>query len=305
MSLAILCSGQGAQHAGMAELLSGNQDAAKVLDQGAVALGEDPRRWLGEPDALFRNAVAQPLICLVAFASWTALQHALPLPVAVAGYSVGELASYACAGALDAAELARLAATRARSMDGAADRPGGLIALQGLRRDAMVALCTGHGASLAIVIGDDRFVVGGYSDVLAALAADAERQGIRVTSLKVGIAAHTPLLAAAVVPFRKALENSALRAPAIPAVAGVDASLVTRRETAIATLSAQVAKTIEWARCLDALYEHGARVFLELGPGAALSRMAQLRFGNQVAARSLDDFRSLSGAIAWTHRVLG
>ena len=67
---------------------------------------------------------------------------------------------------------------------------------------------------------------------------------------------------------------------------------------AIATLSNQVAHTIEWARCMDALHERGCRVFLELGPGAALSRMLRERFAD-VDARSLDDFRSLAGCVRW------
>jgi [acyl-carrier-protein] S-malonyltransferase len=42
---------------------------------------------------------------------------------------------------------------------------------------------------------------------------------------------------------------------------------VTTRERAVAALSEQIARTIEWSRCIDALYERGCRVFLELGPG--------------------------------------
>ncbi len=305
MSLAILCPGQGAQHAGMLDLLGDDKRAADVFEQGAAALGVDPRCWLNDPGQLYRNAAAQPLLCLSALASWAAIKDALPNPVAIAGYSVGELASYACAEALDAAEVARLAATRARLMDAAAERPGGLVALQGMRREPILALCKAHAATIAIAISDDSFVVGAYVEGLAALAADGELQGLKVTQLKVGVAAHTPLLAAAVGPFRQALERSRIGNARLPVVAGINGALVHRREAAISTLAAQVATAIEWGNCLDALFEHGARVFLELGPGNALSRMVQARFGEEVDARSLADFRSLAAATAWVDRRLG
>lgn len=304
MSLVILCPGQGAQHAGMLDLLDGER-ATDVVARGAAALGVDLRALLADPDQLYRNAVAQPLLCLIALARWTSIKDALPDPIAIAGYSVGELASYACAGALDAAELARLAATRARLMDAAADRPGGLVALQGMRRAPILGLCETYGATIAIAISDDSFVVGAHIAALAALGFEGERRGLKVTPLKVGVAAHTPLLAAAVEPFRQALERARMGNPTRPVVAGIDGTLVARRDVAISALASQVATTIEWGRCLDTLFEHGARVFLELGPGNALSRIVQARFGAEVAARSLDDFRSPKAAIAWVGNRLG
>jgi [acyl-carrier-protein] S-malonyltransferase len=103
---------------------------------------------------------------------------------------------------------------------------------------------------------------------------------------------HTPLLSDAVQPIRALLEPSSLTAPITPVVAGFDAAWVLRRDTAIEKLAQQFDRAIEWAVCLDMLYEWGCRVFLELGPGRAHARMAQSRFGD-VDARAVDDFRSL------------
>jgi [acyl-carrier-protein] S-malonyltransferase len=63
-------------------------------------------------------------------------------------------------------------------------------------------------------------------------------------------------------------------------------------------LCRQITETVDWSRCLQTLYERGCRVFLELGPGAALSRMIHQRFPD-AQARSLDDFRSLAAATQW------
>ena len=299
VNFAVLCPGQGTQHASMLDLVAGHPAAEEVLRQGGAALGIDLREGLQHSCELFRNVVAQPLICLTELATWSALKDRVGQPGAFAGYSVGELAAYACAGALDAASLARLARTRAELMDRAATRPGSLLAVRGLSRDTIEALCVNLSTWLAIVNGEDAFVVGGETTALETFGQGAIAHGAQLAHLDVGIASHTPLLEAAVAPFRSALEDSAFRAPATPLVAGVDASWVTARAPAIAKLSAQIAARIEWARCLDVLFERGCHLFLELGPGTSLSRMARERMGAQVEARSISDFRSLDAVAAW------
>ena len=89
----------------------------------------------------------------------------------------------------------------------------------------------------------------------------------------------------------------------MPVIAGVDATLVATRARAIATLSAQISHTVEWAQCLETLHERGCRVFIELAPGRALSRMLRERF-DDVEARSVDEFRELAGVARWATRRL-
>jgi [acyl-carrier-protein] S-malonyltransferase len=299
MSLAILCSGQGAQHPAMLDLIADHPAAAEIIESGESRLGFRLRDVLAQPDAMFRNAVAQPLICLSQLALWTALRPDAPKPVAYCGYSVGELGAYACAGALDAAELARLAASRAALMDQtAAAQHGGMLAVQGISRNQVEHLCAGKRAWIAIAIGKEEFVIGGEDDALQQLGADLSAHGARLTRLRVDLASHTPLLSDAVEPFRTILGASLLTAPATPVVAGIDAAWVVHREAAIDKLARQLDHTIAWGECLDMLYERGCRVFLELGPGRALARMLQGRFADS-DARSVDDFRTLDGVASW------
>jgi [acyl-carrier-protein] S-malonyltransferase len=302
MSLAILCSGQGAQHPAMLDMIANHPAAAAVIKEGEAELGLNLREVLAQRDEIFRNAIAQPLICLTQLALWTALRQDAPKPAAFCGYSVGEMAAYACAGAFDVAELARIAAARAALMDqAAAATHGGLLALQGLRRDEVARLCAGHRAWIAIAIGAEEFVIGGEDSALKKLGKEFSERGAKPTRLKVGLAAHTPLLSDAVQPFRALLNASSMAAPATPVVAGIDATWVVSRETAIEKLAQQLDHTIEWAGCMDMLYERGCRVFLELGPGRALARMTQARYAD-VDARAVDDFRSLDGVSSWLQK---
>jgi [acyl-carrier-protein] S-malonyltransferase len=302
MSFAVLCSGQGGQHAAALELVAGDPAAEDVLARATKVLGESAREAWSRPETWFDNRVAQPFICLTQLATWSALRDRVPTPAAFAGYSVGELASYGCAGALGAEELAKLADRRAALMDAALGQRGGLVAVHALQRGDVIALGTAHSVWIAIANADDAFVVGGENANLDAFAAAATAQGAGITRIPVAVPAHTPLLESAVAPFARALEYSLLQAPAVPVVAGIDASWVIDRSTAIGKLAKQLSATIEWAQCLDALWERGCRVFLELGPGAALAQMVRRRFGDDTDARSIDEFRSLQGVAAWVLR---
>ena len=189
MTLAVLCPGQGAQHPALFDQVSAHAEGARVIDDAARALGEDPRDWLEQGDAIYHNAIAQPLICVLQLAQWALLRSQLPVPAALSGYSVGELACYGVSGALSAGEVARLARARAIAMDAAAAaNPGRLIGIRGLSRTALRALCEATHAFIAIVTADDAFVVGGSDTVLDQIRERCERVGAKLTDLRVGIA---------------------------------------------------------------------------------------------------------------------
>ena len=162
MSLGILCPGQGAQHPGMLDLVKGEPEAARVLAHASVVLDAPIADLLsGSEEALFTNATAQPLICAVELATWAALSAQLPSPRVFAGYSVGELAAYGCAGALDAQAVVALARDRARAMDVACPDPCRMSAVRDLAYRSVEALTRAHGVEIAIMNAEDRMVVAG------------------------------------------------------------------------------------------------------------------------------------------------
>jgi [acyl-carrier-protein] S-malonyltransferase len=271
---------------------------------GAEVLGADPVPMVrgGGPE-IFRNSLAQPLLCLAELATWAALRDALPAPRVFAGYSLGELGAYGCAGALDPPTTVALALRRAALMDGASPEPSGLLAVRGIAWPRAGALAERHGGEVAIVNGPAHCVVGGRETALEAVARDVLAAGATtVQRLPVGVAAHTSLLEPATAPFAEALAASALSDPPVPVLAGVSGEPVRRRSAAIATLSTQLARRIVWDRCLTAAVEMGCTVFVELGPGNALSRMA-LEASPGIPARSVADFRSIAGVARWVKRA--
>ena len=54
---------------------------------------------------------------------------------------------------------------------------------------------------------------------------------------------------------------------------------------------------------MDTIVERGIRVVLEIGPGAALAKMLQVRHP-EITVRSVAQFRSMQGVATWLARQL-
>jgi [acyl-carrier-protein] S-malonyltransferase len=292
--LLLLCPGQGGQCESMFDLARTNPHAAGFISRHALSAGSLD---------MFENRLAQPLIVTATLAMWEALRPHIPAPALVAGYSIGELAAHAVAGALDADQAVELAGVRAALMDKAAlEHPGqALAAVGGIGIERLRSLAARHGVDVAIVTGEDSGIVGGERAGVDALAPDVMAQGGRFQLLPVGVASHTPLMAPAVPWFAARLDGASFAPYACPVLSGVDASRIRGKSAAVEHLSRQLAETIEWSACMDAALESGVTVALELGPGAALSRMLRSRYP-AIPCRSVSEFRSLDGIVAWLGR---
>lgn len=304
--LVILCPGQGAQHPAMFDMARSDPAASRMLEQcfGDPTLAGPLGAALDGPER-FANRVAQPSIVAATLAMWTALGELPSPPALVAGYSIGELSAYGVAGALDPLDAIRLAVERARMMDAClADGPRqGMVALSGLPPETVETLLQRFGFHPAILNGEDALVAGGPAGEGEGLAEAATAAGGKATVLPVEVASHTPLLRGAVAPFAALLAAQRWSAFNCPVLSGISAEPVHDAARAMAELPRQIAEPIRWKECMDACAEAGATVALELGPGAALSRMLQARHP-QIACRSVSEFRTLDGIRSWLGRQL-
>lgn len=296
--LLLLCPGQGSQHAGMFALPAGDARAAALLAGLPVDTTLDPA-------TMFSNRVAQPAIVACALATWEALREDAPAPALVAGYSIGELAAWGVAGALDPVAAVELASVRARLMDASqSSHPGqALAAVSGLLLASCAALLADDLFYVAIETGEDSCIVGGPAAALKGVEAKVLALGGRFTRLDVEVASHTPYMAAAVAPFAASLRAADFRPQRAPVMSGIAATRLEGKALAIEHLSRQLAETIRWRDAMDAFPEAGITVALELGPGASLSRMLQARHP-RIACRSVADFRSLDGVRKWLAREI-
>jgi len=299
MSVALLFPGQGTQHAAMLPWLEGDDAARPVLARMAAMLGAGWRARLADTDWSQSNTVAQVLLAGTCAAAWRALAPRLPRVVAVAGYSVGELASCVAAGMLEPDAALALAARRAAAMDACVpDGSAGLLALTDVGPDDVAATCARWGLDVAIRTGERRCIVGGPRVALAEAAAALAARGATARLLCVRVPSHTPALRAAVPVFAHALAEAPWRAPRVAWVAGITGAVVREPARVRQALAEQLATTIRWDACMDTVAERRPGVVLEVGPGTTLARLWRERFP-AIPARSCDEFASADEVLRW------
>ncbi|QEO18215.1 acyltransferase domain-containing protein [Acetobacter vaccinii] len=306
-ALAILCSGQGGQHATMFDLLADRSEADTIFEAATPLLGADPRDFVktASETALFSNRAGQILCCTQALALHATLAPTLDgQTLLCAGYSVGELAAWGIAGCLSPEQVLTLAARRADLMNTASPPDAGLAGIAGLPMARLDPILHKTGTTIAIANGPESAVIGGLHAALdAAILLALEAGATTARRLPVAVPSHTPLLQSAVVPLREAL--TALR-PSRPAcgrrlISGLDGEPVFDMIDGCDRLAKQVGMTVHWNACLEACAESTVSAILETGPGCALSRMAHASLAS-IPTRSADDFHTLDGLIHWlTH----
>jgi len=309
MRLAILCSGQAGQRRDMLDDLLLAPECAPVRQAASAALGQDVAQWWNALDEreIFLNANAQFAIAYYQISTWSRIAPLLPQASLVAGYSLGELIAYFVAGSLDAAETFRLVRERARLMDAAAaginSGGRGCMALWRGRvsaatlaaRDRAIADC---GLDVAIRRRTGEEVLAGPGDAIERFVAELQPLNPNLLRLPVTIPSHSHYLASAADSFRDILHASAIAAPRVTVLGAVDAAPVRSREQAIDALSRQMATTIRWDGCMDALAEFGIDAVIELGPGNDLARLVEAEHPH-IAARAVSDFRDYRALADW------
>jgi len=301
MAYALLFSGQANQHADMLPWLESAPAGAPALHRMEGLIGTDWRATLADPQRRGDNGFAQVLITGTALAAWAALQAAgAPAPSVVAGYSVGELAAFAAAGALVPEDSIALAQNRARCMDRAADGlHTGLLPVSGMARAQVLALCPG--LEVAIDLGPEQGVYAGLDADLAAALPLLQAQGGQCRRLDVRLASHSSWMRPALDGFAAALDAVDWHAPRCAVALNVSGALSRETSALRPALAAQIASTVQWQACMQSVAERQPHCVLEIGAGTALARLWNARYPT-IAARSLDEFKDPTGALQWLER---
>lgn len=303
MSLAILCPGQGNQHSAMFAGLLEVEPAKPILARVEVLTGLRLDR-LDDLQALTENRVAQILVVGHTLALWSSLPERPAYGLTVAGYSVGDLAAHAVAGAISIDDALQLADARGRAMDRAAAKAGvplGMTGIRGLSEQAIEDIASGSGVEVALVNGRDHIVVGAPLAAMDRIEPLAAAAGAHVKRLSVRVASHTSYLRAAGAEFEAILQQCEWRCPSHRLLSPIDGAAVTNRIQAISSLARQIHVRLDWASTMLALREYGVTGTLEFGAGKALTKMVEEE-NPGVAARAADDFKTIAGLSVWIAR---
>ncbi|QIY74296.2 SDR family NAD(P)-dependent oxidoreductase [Streptomyces sp. RLB1-33] len=293
--MALLFPGQGSQRPGMfAELfvafpelqrnLRLDETTARVLFPPA-AFDETSRKE--QQERITDTTVAQPALGLTGLAAFQLLTRAGVRPAMAAGHSYGELAALAAAGALTPDALLRTSRARAAAILGATGEgdPGTMAAVAAGEPEVAAAL-TAAGLADSVVTANrnsprQTVISGPTEDVLIAVER-LRAQGLGAKRIPVACAFHSPLVAAAGETFAEVLAEVPFAPTDFPVWSNRTATRYPPGPEEIrAELAAQIGSPVRFADQIEAMYEAGARVFVEAGPGSVLTRLVGAVLGDR------------------------
>ncbi len=326
--VAFLFPGQGSQAVGMGEdIFTSSAAARRVFEAVDNALGFSLSTLCFQgPEGSLRETInAQPAIVTVSLACLAAFQEALSpdnamwtsplLPAYTAGHSVGEYAALVTAGAIDLPAAARLVRERGRLMhhEGSVCASG-MAAIIGMDTETLQAICqeatqqlqtelaaTGEldahshpglgKVAIANYNAPGQIVISGEQRAINRAGELAKARGAkRVIPLAVSAAFHSPVMQPAAEQMTHVLATAPLTDVTLPIISNIHATPMTSAQEMRTELAQQIAASVQWTRTIEYLAQAGVTIFIEIGPGQALTGMVKrivkgvttLNIGSQV-----------------------
>ncbi len=277
--------GGGAQFAGMARDLYETEPVfADWMDRGLAVLQPqldyDLRAlWLppegaeaAADQALKKPSVQLPLIMITEFALAKLYESWGVRPAALVGHSMGENTAAALAGVMSFEDCIGLVLLRGRLFD--THRPGGMLSVP--MDEAQLRPLLTSDLDMASVNAPGLCVVSGPDAALARLTADLAGRGVETQRIAIDIAAHSRMLEPILGRFGDYLRRIRLNPPALPILSNRTGQPLTEAEaTSPDYWVGHLRNTVNFRACIATLATTPNRVFLEMGPGRALSSLAQ------------------------------
>ena len=296
--IAFVFAGQGAQTPGMGKDVCEAVPAAAEIFRRIDEVRPGTSRQCFEADAaeLMETKNTQPCVYTVDLAMAAALaEHGIKADMA-AGYSLGELAALAWAGAFSVEDGARLVSERGRLMQIASEaHETGMAAVLKLPDETVEAICEKYPDVYPVNYNSDGQVsVAGDKEQIKQMSADVKAARGLAKILDVSGAFHSPYMNEAAADFAGVLAEAEIGQPQIPVYSNRTA--LPYEDNAKTLLEEQIINPVLWKKLVRNMIDEGVDTFIELGPGKALTSMIT-RISKDVKMYRVSDMETLQKTV--------
>ncbi|ENU81381.1 malonate decarboxylase, epsilon subunit [Acinetobacter sp. ANC 3789] len=274
--------GQGVQKPNMLHDLPHDDVVQSYLSRASQALEQNVLS-LDTPEALQSTRAVQLCLLIAGVVSSQQLLQKQLKPDYVAGLSIGAWAAAVIADVLSFEDAVRLVALRGELMQTAYPTGYGMTAIIGASRTqvehwvAQVQKQTGQ-VYIANINAANQIVISGADAAMQNVVSLAQQQGVLAKRLQVSVPSHCELLKQQAQTLAQAMQEVEFKTAKIRYLSSSTARLMMSASQIRQDLAGNMACIVEWESTIQAAWERGVRLQLELLPGTVLTGLARRIF---------------------------
>jgi acyl transferase domain-containing protein/NAD(P)H-dependent flavin oxidoreductase YrpB (nitropropane dioxygenase family)/NAD(P)-dependent dehydrogenase (short-subunit alcohol dehydrogenase family) len=253
--------------------------------------------------ALAQTQVAQPAMGTADLAMLHFLDAVGIKPDMVAGHSYGEIVALCAAGALTQEDLISLSEARARFIVDSGRGDHGAMAAVSAGVEAVEEFLKGKEQLwVANVNAPQQTIISGSRSEVEEAIKRFGALGIQAARIPVSCAFHSPMVAHASRPLMDFISRLRLGAPRLKVFSNVTAHPYPESgELVSQQLIQHLVSRVDFVRQIEAMYEEGARIFVEVGPGKVMTGLTRQILGERPHLAVISNQAGRSGLVQIQH----